>query len=890
MLAKVPAKRADGRSSFKSLQRYMEGRDVIDPDTGEVTGWDKDAVSVDTNCLFQSTAWREMLAVADMNGRVKDPLYHAVVSWQKDEQPTDEQAFAAVRQAMKAIGMEDHQYVAAVHRDTDNTHVHMMVNRVHPETYRAVYPDRDFYKLDKCMREVEIEQGWKHDRGPYSVHERDGRRVVDWAKESPEQWRAEQREQQRVKQPTKAKDMERYTGNESLHTYAQGQPQKDAQAALKQPGVTWQDLHSSLARHGLELRPANAKQNAFRVHSKDDPGICIKASAMAAELGGGKLIKQLGAWQEPQAEIQQQPAQHEYSNQRPKAEPKRDQAERDAKRDERAAERRELREQYKAFADDWKVARAPARSAMYDLQKQRRQVLVDAHKEHRQAIRASGMSAADKKAAYSVAAFESAVRRADLSEAIKAEREAFRKERAPSFRDWTADRAQEGNQAAMRQVRGWAYQDKRTAKEMQRTDAQGERGAHLATTDNAQREPAMPRRVTERVSWQVDRQTGAVDYKLDERAAFRDNGRRIDYTAGGQKDKDAIEAGLLLAREKFAGQAIKINGPDDFRERVLQTAIERGIDVRFSDKALEQRRAEGREQARPDWAKPRDVESQEKARSGPTEQPGKVEQGQAAPAQPAAPGAAKEGREQGAEPRVAPGVASLPAYVPRRERQAAAKADQAQKQPEQPEQPAAPADQAQRREDIGPMPTQPNQELVELGAIGRSVEAFRADRDTKFRQEHGERPQEREGMLGFASRRQAAAWDKAYDEGVTQKAQAREEFLKSDDPKAQAFRSQAWNGALQKYEGQVADYMARIRETSPEQKMADQEKSTQTADKDQAKPELEKRADERNQRDERNERNERTDKLRRLFEQQERQKKEREAKQQERERDDGLEL
>lgn len=846
MLAKVPAKRADGRSSFKSLQRYMEGRDVIDPDTGEVMGWDQDAVSVETNCLFQSTAWREMLAVADMNGRVKDPLYHAVVSWQKDEQPTDEQAFAAARHAMKAIGMADHQYVAAVHRDTDNTHIHIMVNRVHPETYKAVYPDRDFYKLDKCMRELEIEQGWKHDRGPYAVHERDGRRVVDWAKETPEQWRAEQREQQRVKQPTKAKDMERYTGNESLHTYAQGQPQKDAQAALKRPGATWQDLHKSLAQHGLELRPSNGKQNAFRIHSKDDPTICIKASAMASELGGGKLIKQLGAWQEPQAEIQRQPAQREYSDQRPKAEPKRDQAERDAKRDERAAERRELRDQYKAFAEEWKAARAPARSAMYEQQKERRQALVEAHKEHRQAIRTSGMTAAEKKAAYSVAAFDSAVRRADLAETIKAEREAFRKERAPSFRDWTADRAQEGNQAAMRQVRGWAYQDKRTAKAMQRTDAQGERGAHLATADSAPRDPAKPRRVTERVSWQVDRQTGAVDYKLDERTAFRDHGRRIDYTANGQKDKDAIEAGLLLAREKFAGQAIKVNGPEDFRDRVLQTAIERGLDVRFADPAMEQRRMAGKEQA----------VAQPEARKAPS-----LDE-----------------------------VRKVP-YVPLRERRAAAETAKAQAQPDRAAQaPAAPSQaQADRRQDVGPMPTQPNQELVELDAIRRSVEAYRADRDTKFRQAHGERPQEREGMLGFASRRQAAAWDKAYAEAVTQKAQAREAFLKGDDPKAQAFRSQAWDGALKKYEGQVAEYMARIRETAPEQKMADQENTSQAAGNDQAEPAAQTSA--KPEQDTRaQERPDSKDQLKRVYEKYQRQHKEREGRQQERERDDGLEL
>ncbi|WP_207817735.1 relaxase/mobilization nuclease domain-containing protein, partial [Pseudomonas sp. 74_A] len=145
------------------------------------------------------------------------PVYHVTLNWQEGENPTDEQAFEAARQAMKAVGMEDHQYVAAVHRDTANEHVHLMVNRVHPDTYKAIYPDRDYSKLDKCMREIELEQGWRHSPGPYAVHERGGKKVVDWAKETPQEWHKEQREK-KVKQPTKAKDMERHTGNESLHT------------------------------------------------------------------------------------------------------------------------------------------------------------------------------------------------------------------------------------------------------------------------------------------------------------------------------------------------------------------------------------------------------------------------------------------------------------------------------------------------------------------------------------------------------------------------------------------------------------------------------------------------------------------------------------------------
>lgn len=766
MLAKVPPKRRDSKSSFKSLQKYVESRDVIDPETGEVIGWEKDSVAVETNCLDKDTAWREMLAVADMNGRVKDPVYHAVLSWRADENPTDEQMFEAGRAALKAVGLEEHQYLLAVHRDTDNIHLHMMANRVHPETYRAADMSRDYFKLDKCMREVELAQGWAHDNGPYAVHERGGKKVVDWAKETPQEWHREQREK-KVKQPTKAKDMERHTGNESLHTYAQGQPKRDAKEALSKPGATWQDLHQSLAKHGLELRPTNDKQNAFRVHSKADPEICIKASAMAEELGGGKLIKRLGPWQEPRPEIQQEKAQREYSDQRPKADPKRDPNAREEKRDERAAERRELRERYKAFVEEWKTAKAPARAAMYEDQKQRRRALTEKHKSQRETIRTSGLSPEQKKALYSVAAFDIAAKRAELNETIKGEREAFRRERPQSFREWTADRAQEGDRAAMRQVRGWAYQDKRTAKDMQRADAQAERGPHLGTTDNEQHDPAKPRRVTDRVSWVVDRRTGAVDYKVDDRHAFRDSGRRLDYTEQGRKDKDSIEAGLLLAREKFAGKALKVTGPDDFRERVLQTAIERKLDVRFSDKELEQRREAGlRQQAereRPDWSKMRGVASTGQQAEQRPQQPTQAQQPER---RPTAPEQAKEAAQAQPAPRMTDDEAR--AVLNRRP------------------------------------PTEPNQELVEINAINAHADGYRQQLDKQFREKHGERPDpERAGgwIARFAAKSKAEAWDKEHAQ-IDRQVEQRKEHLRSDAPEARQFRAQAWAQAQQQYGAQ----------------------------------------------------------------------------------------
>jgi hypothetical protein len=178
------------------------------------------------------TAGAEMAFIAKQNVRVKDPVYHVVVSWPAGESPTDAQAFECGAHALGAVGMEGHQYVFGVHRDTRNIHLHIAVNRVSPVTFKAVYPDRDFYKLDRAMRELELRFGWQHDNGPYAVFERNGEQVIDWRREL----------NTKGTMPTPAADMERHAGHESFFSYARGEPREAVINALKDKHLTWPKL------------------------------------------------------------------------------------------------------------------------------------------------------------------------------------------------------------------------------------------------------------------------------------------------------------------------------------------------------------------------------------------------------------------------------------------------------------------------------------------------------------------------------------------------------------------------------------------------------------------------------------------------------------------------
>ncbi|HDG8011190.1 TraI/MobA(P) family conjugative relaxase [Klebsiella pneumoniae] len=756
MIIELFGKRNDGGTSFHSAVNYIASlRDQIDPDTGEVI--DRGMVTTFTSCHSLETAAIEMWGTSALSARIKDPVFAGVLSWPPGENPTDEQMHEAGLLHLKNQGMEGHQYVMSVHRDTDNVHIHFVANRVHPETGKVAGLNHSYMTAVRSAREIEIAQGWQHvEQGPFKVREQDGEKVVDYRHASAKE-RIAERESRRGNKPDRARKMEAFSGRESLASYVQGEPKNDALAALDKGG-DWQALHKALAAHGLAIKP---KGPGFAIHSTRDPAaVPVKASTMAQALGGSRLKSKLGEYQEPTPEVARTEQRREYVKER-------DPKMREEQREARAFERAKLRSRYDGYRTEWNAAKAPARAELYDRQRRERSelaaTLAAKAKAQRVQIKSSDLPGPKKRALYSLAAMQAATERAALAERIKAERAEFRAEKPQDYRGWVAERAQEGDRAAISQLRGWAYQDGRKARQMEREDAA--RGPGVAVPDDRQRDPAPPRALTDRVSWRVDRESGAVDYQLDGREAFRDTGRRIAYNDDSQRDDDAIGVGLLLAREKFGGQALNITGPDEFRQRVLAVAIERGLDVKFSDPELERRRIEGlreRQEARqrPDWTKHRGTVASD------------GESSQRPPEAAQEPSARKMTAEEAA--------AAL----------------------------------------ARPRPPEPVQEVVETLAIQRAGDEMRAELEKKHLEAwNGTRPDP--NARGFIDRRRLALWNKeaAADEQLVQ---THMQHLRSDAPDAIAFRAKAWRDEQEKYgrdhEEWATGRMAALAATSSQEK------------------------------------------------------------------------
>ena len=77
---------------------------------------------------------------------------------------------------------------------------------------------------------------------------------------------------------------------------------------------------------------------------------------------------------------------------------------------------------------------------------------------------------------------------------------------------------------------------------------------------------------------------GDITYSRHGHAVLRDEGRHLAVL--DPNDQEAIEAALLLGREKF-GATLALTGSPEFQQRVVAVAVAKGIPVKFVDPQLE---------------------------------------------------------------------------------------------------------------------------------------------------------------------------------------------------------------------------------------------------------------------------------------------------------------
>ncbi|EPE6923628.1 TraI/MobA(P) family conjugative relaxase [Escherichia coli] len=266
MIAKHVPMRSIKKSDFAELVKYITDEQGKTERLGHVRV---------TNCEANTlpAVMAEVMATQHGNTRSEaDKTYHLLVSFRAGEKPDAETLRAIEDRICAGLGFAEHQRVSAVHHDTDNLHIHIAINKIHPTRNTIHEPYRAYRALADLCATLERDYGLERDN-----HET----------------------RQRVSE-NRANDMERHAGVESLVGWIKRECLPELQAAQ-----SWDDLHRVLRENGLELRE---RGNGFIFEAGD--GTTVKASTVSRDLSKPKLEAQFGAF--TPAEGSEAPRRREY--------------------------------------------------------------------------------------------------------------------------------------------------------------------------------------------------------------------------------------------------------------------------------------------------------------------------------------------------------------------------------------------------------------------------------------------------------------------------------------------------------------------------------------------------------------------------------------------------
>lgn len=226
------------------------------------------------------TQIKEMAALATSNVKSKDPIDHWMLSWRSDEKPTVAQAREAVQIFMKHMKLQGHQVAWGLHGDTDNTHIHIAVNRISPITGKCVEINNRFgyAEAHKALAKIEHAQGWKPAEG--ALFEVQNGKVVAKTKAPKEQ------DTKPIKQSVADKELQ--TGEKSVLRICQEQA-----APIIKSAKSWAELHANLAAEGFKFERFGS---GSKIHFGD---VAVKASDVDRAASITALQKKLGPYQPP---------------------------------------------------------------------------------------------------------------------------------------------------------------------------------------------------------------------------------------------------------------------------------------------------------------------------------------------------------------------------------------------------------------------------------------------------------------------------------------------------------------------------------------------------------------------------------------------------------------
>ncbi|MCE7915634.1 MAG: relaxase [Nitrosomonas sp. PRO4] len=250
MIAKIIPIKTVRKSNYSALIQYLTDPQDKSERISQIRA---------SNCYSDdlTAALLEIQNTQEMNKRAQsDKTCHLVLSFPEGERLSFKSLNAIEERFCDALGFTGHQRISVVHDDTNNLHIHIAINKIHPRNLTIHNPYYDFIKVAKLCEQIEQE---------YGLTKVNHETVKDQAS--------------RV-----AQEIETRTGVESLL----GWIKREVLTEIKDAD-NWQDLHKVLVRRGLAVKE---RGNGFVLVANN--GVAVKASSVDRSLSKGNLTQRLG--------------------------------------------------------------------------------------------------------------------------------------------------------------------------------------------------------------------------------------------------------------------------------------------------------------------------------------------------------------------------------------------------------------------------------------------------------------------------------------------------------------------------------------------------------------------------------------------------------------------
>lgn len=267
MIAKHVPMKSVKKSDFAGLAKYLADEQEKNERVGYVSF---------SNCEAQTLngVIAEVVATQGCNKRAEsDKTYHLIVSFRAGEGLEGAILDAIEARICEGLGYRDHQRLSVVHHDTDNLHIHIAINKIHPTRYTIHDPYGDHRTLGELAEKLEREYGLESDN--HQAHKRGSE--------------------------NRAADMEHHSGIESLLSWVR----RECLSQL-QESESWAKVHQVLGENGLEIR-----ERGNGLVFTDRAGTMVKASSVGRDLSKGKLEDRLGPFEPSPEQVNKPPRQYE---------------------------------------------------------------------------------------------------------------------------------------------------------------------------------------------------------------------------------------------------------------------------------------------------------------------------------------------------------------------------------------------------------------------------------------------------------------------------------------------------------------------------------------------------------------------------------------------------